>query len=193
MLVGVKRLFPIAATGPVVFNSVSGYDWKNVEPTAKFANVLGAPFASQDTSTYRQYRFRVTYYDSLTSVGNANLQLSISHDGSFAPGVLSVDNLDLPPAHCPKGSTSTTSYTPWFTVGNGSVDKIQPYLNTNAHLSVRFNNAQSVPGLSAILYEVDLECWDSTSPTAVDTTTIPGTTTLVRCYHMHEITFVSNT
>lgn len=178
MRVGVKRLFPIAATGPVTFSQQTGFDWKLVEPAAKFASILGAPFAAQNNSTYRQYRFRVTYYDSLASVGDASLQLSASQDGSFPSGVLSVDNLVLPAARCPRGSTSATAYTPWFTVDNGSRDKIQPYLNTSASLSVRYT-APAGAALVAILYRVDLECWDSTSPIGVDTSIIPDTTSLV--------------
>jgi len=178
MRVGVKRLFPIAAIEPVTFSENTGFDWKIVEPAAKFASILGAPFSQQNSSTYRQFRFRVTYYDSLASVGDTSIQLSISHDGSFPAGTLSTDNLVLPAARCPRGSTSATAYTPWFTVGNGAVDKLQPYLNTNASLSVRYT-ASAGSALSAIVYNVDLECWDFTSPIAFDTAIVPDTTSLV--------------
>jgi hypothetical protein len=179
MLIGTKRLFPLEAAKPVTFSNTDGYDWRLVEPTAQFACVLGGTFDTQDPCCYRKYRLNVTYYDSLASNGGANLQLSLSREGSFPPGILTSDILDLPPAHSSFLVTSTTAFTPWFTVGYGSRAEIWTYSNTNAGLCVRLAGAQAGSSLNAVVYAVDLECWDFTSPMGVDPAAIPAGSTLV--------------
>ncbi|RHZ63056.1 uncharacterized protein CDV56_105546 [Aspergillus thermomutatus] len=167
MFIASRRIFPPtdSAVPQQMVLEISD-EWTNLEP--EVACLLRTTTDNPpNQGSYRKYRLRCSYSDSVPGLQKPELQFKLmpGHQLSSSP---SLSRLTPEILSVPRASTIDTmaysSVTSWFTVGQGSVTDLQDLLDASAVVAARYTNASSNLNLSAVLYELVLECWDFTSP-----------------------------
>jgi Concanavalin A-like lectin/glucanases superfamily len=155
--VGSRLLFPIhSRSDKLNFNSTNREIWQQ---TITAATLLGSPFLEVDEGLFRRFRLRCTYYGE--SATNA-FQLSFLQGSNPFPTTNLLPNILTLPAQAIAKTSMVTNYTTFFTVNTGTQSEIDPFIQEDGTLSVRYHGSDNSNSVQACLYEVVLECWDMT-------------------------------
>ncbi|KAH1987168.1 hypothetical protein KXV74_003666 [Aspergillus fumigatus] len=167
MFIASRRIFPPTdSAAPQQMVLEISDEWTKLEP--EVACLLRTTTDNPpNQGSYRMYRFRCSYSDSVPGLQKPELQFKVlpAARTSSTPGLgrLTPEILSVPRASA-IDSMAYSSVTSWFTVGQGSVTDLHDQLDAPAAVAARCTNASSNLNLSAVLYELVLECWDFTSP-----------------------------
>ncbi|KAH2916623.1 hypothetical protein KXW73_004141 [Aspergillus fumigatus] len=167
MFIASRRIFPPTdSAAPQQMVLEISDEWTKLEP--EVACLLRTTTDNPpNQGSYRMYRFRCSYSDSVPGLQKPELQFKVlpAARTSSTPGLgrLTPEILSVPRAST-IDSMAYSSVTSWFTVGQGSVTDLHDQLDAPAAVAARYTNASSNLNLSAVLYELVLECWDFTSP-----------------------------
>lgn len=185
MFIASRRIFPPTdSAAPQQMVLEISDEWTKLEP--EVACLLRTTTDNPpNQGSYRMYRFRCSYSDSVPGLQKPELQFKVlpAARTSSTPGLgrLTPEILSVPRAST-IDSMAYSSVTSWFTVGQGSVTDLHDQLDAPAAVAARYTNASSNLNLSAVLYELVLECWDFTSPKVTSSVAIIHDSSLVGYY-----------
>ncbi len=139
-------------------------EWKCIGPAVN--NVPGFP-AEPSPGSYRKYRLKSSYdkagplqdHDSTVTFAFSTSSSGLTAMPGLNPSALQVQTGGTP------STISTTGTTPWFTWGDGTSVDISAHLGEAAYLVAQFSSANAQPPR---ILEVVLECWDFTTPYALE-------------------------